>query len=228
MLNRKHYLSIMGYRGETTRSMSSFLWCFLIQGVLLMMTFFFFAIVPLLILAIPLVIVMLIVGFLQIAFLRVYIKGPPLHFAAGDLSPGIVVSMNPCMVAITSDLSMGGPSYPIVKVLELPLDEHPSMTFQTGSRVPMATVFQHPPSEQVKRWVDCNPEPIAFATDLETAVEQCTLLLDEQEWQMLQHCIARLPHPLEEGVYLIRPTGLVDVTEWTQLSTVEKDPYCQG
>jgi hypothetical protein len=67
------------------------------------------------------------------------------HFRLGDANPGVVVGVNPTLVAIRTDLTKGIGSYPAVRVVRARLRRIMGRPVEVGMRLPTVAVYQQMP-----------------------------------------------------------------------------------
>lgn len=120
----------------------------------------------------------------------------------GCANHAMVLSMNPPLIAVYDDLSTGGSSWPVVKILRQPLNRASGPPLQAGDR--LATVSLYKGGLVTKpHWEDFYPIAVPCITDDQEAIRDLMARLDAEEggWEMLASCLARIPQPYAPGLY---------------------------
>ncbi len=127
-----------------------------------------------------------------------------MHFVGGCINPGQVVSLDPPLIAVFTDLTKGGPRHPVVKVLPHPLTRMAGGPFRKGQRI--ATIATYlPGDEDLPHWEDTYPIAVGCATIDRREIERVTRSLDREDWEQLDEALAQVPQPFEPGLYRIKP-----------------------
>ena len=128
------------------------------------------------------------------------------HFRGGCICPAEVVSLNPFLVAVSSDLSKGGnEKWPVIKILRQPLERVPKRHFSLGDRL-TAVALYHNSAPNLPHWDDFSP----IVTDCVTADPQELARMREvldaepDEWDDLTRNLATLPKPVKTGLFWVR------------------------
>jgi hypothetical protein len=127
-------------------------------------------------------------------------------FVSGCVNPGIVVSVDPPLIAVATDLARGrgrGGPWPVIKILKHPLARMAGGPFAKGDR--LATVALYYGEEAGSHWLDFEPVAAQCATGNRQEIER---LLESIEgtWQALEVGLRQLPRPLQPGQYRIVPS----------------------
>jgi hypothetical protein len=123
-------------------------------------------------------------------------------FVSGCVNPGIVVSRDPPLIAVATDLARGkGPSWPVIKVLAHPLARMAGGPFKKGDRLPTVALYY---GEEGPHWLDFEPVAAQCATGDRQEIERLCESIEE-EWQVLEAGLRQLPRPLAPGQYRIVP-----------------------
>ncbi len=121
------------------------------------------------------------------------------HFKSGDSNGGLVLSRDPTMVAVATNLSKGIGSYPIVKVIEC----KPLKNAQVGDRIPTVALYDYPKKEEAPYWGNFYPIPLSYATDDKTTLQAAMDSYGEGDWLRLQEYIKDWRPPYKAGLYKI-------------------------
>ncbi len=127
--------------------------------------------------------------------------------AQGDVNPAIVVSTQPCLVAVSTDMSKNaGDTWPVIKILPQPLARAWGKAPQIGDRLPMVSLYEQRVNSP--HWDDFSPVAIACLTGDADMVREAMRRLSANEfgpdhWQRLSDSLARVPQPYRPGLYWI-------------------------
>jgi hypothetical protein len=123
-------------------------------------------------------------------------------FWSGDANASIVVDVDPLLVAVATDLTKGRGSYPVVKIIEVALDDIDGNEPEVGDR--LATVASYSPSgDSREHWSDFDPLPVQYATDDEDEIAELMESFGEENWVGLKMLLREVPRPYEPGLYKI-------------------------
>ncbi len=110
-------------------------------------------------------------------------------FYAGDVCAGIILSDT--LVAVTTNLSVGGVSRPAIKVMRYPLSHMAGGPPARGTRVATVALYRGPATDGA--WRDFSPEVIACWVSNENDLQRVTQSIMEWEWRSLDTLLARIP-----------------------------------
>ena len=120
------------------------------------------------------------------------------HFKSGDSNPGLVIAVNPTLVAVTTDLTKGWGSYPVVKIVKYSTLKNVSL----GDKIATVALYTSSGDEEIEHWIDFNPIPLSFATKNEKTIERAMASYDEKQWNDLNQRVKKLKQPYKEGLYI--------------------------
>jgi hypothetical protein len=127
------------------------------------------------------------------------------RFAGGNLCAGQVVSSEPFLVAVLTDLANDGESsYPVIKVFSPPKLKPP---MPVGTHV--AAVSLYVGVTPAGHWGDCLPELAISANPDSTLHHELLARCTDEEWHQLKEACERLPKPFKCGLYPLALEGLV-------------------
>ena len=144
--------------------------------------------------------VALVIVLLALLSLWVYWSHVKAHFLRGCLNPGVVVSVEPFLVAVYTDLSTGDGSYPVIKILRHPRPAGTSL--RVGMRVATAALYSQPASDN--HWADFNPKLNDSATSDREENRQALAKLPERDWDHFSEELSKLPKPYCVGLYPVK------------------------
>jgi len=124
------------------------------------------------------------------------------HFRNGCLCPGKVVSVEPYLVAVYTDMRCGKDSWPVVKIVKQPLQRSRGPRKQIGDRVPTVALYHG--KYQKLHWNDFSPIAVCCVTDdpreVATAIERIGSDTDDG-WRKLDRFLEQAPTPFEPGLH---------------------------
>ena len=127
------------------------------------------------------------------------------HFRYGDSNGGIIVSVNPTLVAVTTDLTKGIGKYPVIKIIGYQLKG------EIGDRIGTVALYTRSEDENIKHWIDFRPIPIRYATNHIEEIDRAINSYKNEQWKQIEDRLLQVPKPYMEGLYLIKePTS-----DWT-------------
>ncbi len=131
------------------------------------------------------------------------------HFRFGDANPGKVVSTDPILIAVRSDLTIGYGSYPVVKIVEEAASDRWPTPLEVGHRVATVALYARPEDQTLMRWGDFNPKPVEPIAVRPEDAHQLRESFSDEEWDLLDRGIAELSD-LTVGLHRIE----VDTSTW--------------
>ena len=125
------------------------------------------------------------------------------HFRFGDANPGVIVSADPPLMAVATDLTRGRGDYPAVRVVRVNLKEIDGEPLRRGQRLPTVALYGAPAAEQVPYWSNFDPLPVQYADRRPKTVADVMATFEPEAWQTLKAAVNRLPRPFAAGLYLL-------------------------
>ncbi|QDU95922.1 DUF3239 domain-containing protein [Lignipirellula cremea] len=124
------------------------------------------------------------------------------HFWCGCVNPGVVVSLNPMLIAVCTDLSKGSGTYLAVKVIRSRLDRIQGQPPQIGTRVATVALYDGAPIDLGKpAWHTFYPVPVECVTTDLADMQGVLASISATDWQDLSTCLAQVPQPFRTGLY---------------------------
>lgn len=156
------------------------------------------------------------------------------HFWYGCINPALIVSHDPDLIAVYSDLDAGAGPYPVVKVLPHPLKRMAGGRPAVGTRLATVALYagriRRPParlrsgaagqpdstaaveSRLPPRWTDFHPLAVNCATADLAEIERVLASIGEREWEAMAAALPQIPTPPQPGLY---PVELPPHLLWT-------------
>lgn len=135
---------------------------------------------------------------------RFYFRLVKSQFVAGCINPGIIVSLQPPLVAVYTDLSKGGDEFPVVKIEQHPIHRMCTGAAEQGQKV-TTVAFYESMAEELPHWTDFRPRLTACATTDRRIVQKQLKSVEAEDWIHLKRAISEVPKPLEPGLYRYYP-----------------------
>ena len=139
-------------------------------------------------------------GFLALLLIFVnvfYWKRKKEHFRYGDTNGGVIVSVNPNLLAVKTDLSSGFGNYPVFKIIPY------KKKCRIGDRIVTVSLYTSSSKEDCPYWVDFDPIPITYATKNPKEIELALSRIEEEQWFNLETSLGQIQRPYKEGLYRI-------------------------
>lgn len=129
------------------------------------------------------------------------------HFRHGCANPAIIVSMEPTLIAVSTDLKKGTRPYPVVKIIEKSIPTACGQVPQVGSRLAAVALYTPGTDDSLTHWIDFDPRPVDCATGDREAMQAVLGTFSEADWEELQWWLKQVPQPYCCGLYRIRGSG---------------------
>jgi hypothetical protein len=120
------------------------------------------------------------------------------HFRYGDSNGGFIVSNNPMLVAVTTDLTKRFGDYPVIKIIKY------KGKGEVGDKIGTVALYSASVDDSLKHWIDFEPIPINYATDNSAEIERAIKSYDEEQWKLIESRLLQIPKPYIEGLYKIK------------------------
>lgn len=127
------------------------------------------------------------------------------HFRCGCALPGVVVSVDPMLIAVYTDLTMGHGSYPAIKIIEKSLATINGVEPKPGITLPLVALYHQNPTHDIPHWANFDPRPVQCATKNVSQIKRILSTFDSDDWAEFRRDLAQVPRPYEPGLYMIRP-----------------------
>lgn len=129
------------------------------------------------------------------------------HFKFGCVNPGIVISMNPMLIAVLTDLSNvsgdNGYNYPVIKVLSKELSSIAGQDPLTGMRLATVALYVRGDDEYATHWEDFDPRPAECATNDINEIKRLMASISHSDWTELDAGLGQIPRPYAPGLYRV-------------------------
>jgi hypothetical protein len=125
-------------------------------------------------------------------------------FISGCTNPAMVVSVDPPLVAVLTDLSMvpSGRQWYYVKVLWQPLHSMTGEGARLGQR--LATVATYKQGDSGEHWEDFWPVVVNCVTWTTSDVARVFATISSADWRQLETAIQQVPRPFSPGLYEVQ------------------------
>lgn len=126
------------------------------------------------------------------------------HFRYGNANPGVIVSLEPMLIAVSADLTKGVGHYPVIKISKKRLPTVCGELPQLGARLATVALYDASPDKS-PHWSDFDPRPADCATGDVEAIERVMNSFTERDWDQLNSWLGQVPRPLRCGLFHVRP-----------------------
>ncbi|NME71584.1 DUF3239 domain-containing protein [Flammeovirga aprica] len=128
------------------------------------------------------------------------------NYKKGDSNPGIVVSVNPTLVAVATNMRKIGGDYPVLNIHE----EKYLKKVKVGDRVATISVYGEYKDKEVIYWKDVSPTSVPTITLNKKEIKRAVESYSEEEWTKLEDALAEIQAPYKVGLYRLR----VHTSDW--------------
>lgn len=124
------------------------------------------------------------------------------RFENGDTTPAIIINLDPMLIAVSTDMTKGVGSFPIIKIIEKEIVSICGKEPEVGMRLVTNCIyladFKH-----TDRWKNFDPRPVDCVCDNHYAKLRLLNSFHPQEWQDMEDQLKQIPQPYECGLYPI-------------------------
>lgn len=124
------------------------------------------------------------------------------QFMHGCTNPALIISLDPPLIATSTNLTKGGADYPTIKVAEQPIHKMSTGKPTTGQRIATIALYEDR-YEQSDHWSSFDPKPVACVSSNQAAIQRVFDSIDKEDWDELQQGINQIPKPIKPGHYRI-------------------------
>ncbi|SHJ67746.1 hypothetical protein SAMN02745216_02069 [Desulfatibacillum alkenivorans DSM 16219] len=123
-----------------------------------------------------------------------------LYFKYGDANPGVIIAVNPVLMAVATDLQKRSGRYPVVAVREVKIRKIDKIKVEPGMRLATVSLYTNG-DEAAPYWTDFDPFPAQYATLSSPKIAALFERFSQQDWDDLEEAVAQIPKPCTEGLY---------------------------
>lgn len=127
------------------------------------------------------------------------------HFRYGNTNPGIVVGLEPTLIAVLTDLSMGEGEYPVIKIVEVNIKRSAGEPLKLGAYLPTVALYDHPASDDSAHWSDFFPLPADYATGDIAKVLFLLATFERSDFDELKAGLKHIAQPYQPGLFVLWP-----------------------
>lgn len=121
------------------------------------------------------------------------------QFNLGCVNPTQVVGKDPYLIAVYTDLTTGGETYDVVKILKHPLHKMTGGPPQVGQRLASVALYQG--DIHKAHWDDFDPVAVNCVTASRADIERTLNSIPADEWECLEEGLKQVPQPYRPGLY---------------------------
>jgi hypothetical protein len=130
------------------------------------------------------------------------------HFRYGCANPGVVVSLDPMLIAVSTDLTKGLGRFPVIKIVPKRLGRIAGESPKIGTR--LATVALYMPSiNNQPHWSDFDPRPADSVTANLSEIRRLISTFSEEDWRELYQGLQQVEKPYRPGLYRVQPSNVL-------------------
>lgn len=107
------------------------------------------------------------------------------QFRSGDTNPGVIVSQEPPLIAVLTDLTQGRGSFPVVKILRQPLRACGLSGAEAGTRLATVSLYSGA-VEGAPHWSDFDPVVVQAATEQDQTIRNRLDSIAAEQWEQLE------------------------------------------
>jgi hypothetical protein len=133
---------------------------------------------------------------------RAHMRAVRRHFYHGCATPAVVLSTDPPMIAVHTDLTKGDSAFPVIKVLLTRFGRGGDPMPQVGELLATVSVYDGR-LDGTPHWSDFYPFPACTATSDVEEWNRVKLELPPEEWDALARGLEIVPQPYRPGIYPI-------------------------
>ena len=126
------------------------------------------------------------------------------HFVYGNVTPGVIVSLDPMLIAVLTNLSKGVGDYHVIKIIEQRFSTVMEKPPFVGATFPAVALYQQSEDESLPYWEDFDPRPIEFATADQSAIKNILSRMEKTDWKELKLGLRGVPRPFKPGLYHVQ------------------------
>lgn len=123
------------------------------------------------------------------------------HFKYGCITPAVVISSNPLIIAVSTDLTKGSDEYPAIKIIEVSIGLVNGEAPKIGKKLVVISLYGG--SDDLPYWEDFDPQLIDCATNDADIIQAAMESIEDYEWQDLKSGLKQVPRPLECGLFYV-------------------------
>jgi hypothetical protein len=144
--------------------------------------------------------------FVILGFIFLYLIRIKEFFKHGDANPGIVVQLNPTLVAVLTDLTRGVGCYPAIKVFRTRLRKSMGQPLALGTFLPTISLYRAAAERDCPHWEDFDPRPLECATADRKSLDRVMGSFTEEQFRRLESAVQSLPE-VAPGLYKLSKRG---------------------
>lgn len=128
------------------------------------------------------------------------------HFTA-DSNGGIIVSTNPPLAAVSTNLAKYGDDYPAIKIIKYNVKKD----IIIGDKIGTVAVYSEGEDDELDYWDDFFPIPIEYATNNKDSIELEIQSYPKEQWEAIRNGVNQITKPYQIGLYHVDK----DCSDWS-------------
>jgi len=127
------------------------------------------------------------------------------HFRSGCANPAVVIALDPMLIAVSTNLSMVGGEYPVVKIIQKEIPSVCGQLPQVGTRLVTVSLYKPNLERNATHWADFMPRPVDCATTNLPAIIALKNTFTNDDWKELSEALKQVPRPYRPGLFRVGP-----------------------
>ena len=122
----------------------------------------------------------------------------------GDANPAIVLSLNPVLIAVYTDLRRFDECYPVIKIMKVSLKQSCGEPLKVGSYLATVAGYCPPDSPEIEYWADFYPQLVDYVAGKDQ-IDKVMATFPEEFYRNLHDGLQHVPKPYKPGLYALWP-----------------------
>ncbi len=127
-------------------------------------------------------------------------------FGKGDANPGVVISLDPVLIAVPTDLTQGIGEFPVLKIVRIKLKQINGKPIKLGDCVPTVANYADTAPKDCGHWGDFYPDPAQYATSDQKQIHRLLNSFPQEQFDFIEEALKLIEPPYEEGLYALWST----------------------
>ena len=162
-------------------------------------------------------------AFMLLAAVGLYWQKVKTHFIAGCINPAMVLSINPPLVAVTTDLTKGDGDFDVIRILRQPLAHMSTGLPKPGQLIATVSLYENLEEEQA-HWSNFNPVIADIVTTDKRHIDRILNSIEDEDWDLLAEGMLQVGDWRDEGLYRIfKPGYQPDVQDEEEIAMIVQE-----
>ncbi|MEZ6039119.1 MAG: DUF3239 domain-containing protein [Planctomycetaceae bacterium] len=139
---------------------------------------------------------------MMLAAVGLYWQKVKTHFIAGCVNPAMIFSLDPPLVAVTTDLTKGSGDYDVIRILPQPLAKMSTGLPEVGEQVATVSLYEDLEESQA-HWSNFNPVVVDIVTTDNRHIDRILNSIEDEDWDLLETGLQQIGDWRDPGLYRI-------------------------